>query len=231
MGARRWPLLALLTPACVLDETTCAEGFVRSGAECVAASDPDARRVEAGSTDTLVDAVGLFDAEVVDADLDDAASDPWVGTVSLLVLDRTPIEALGRAPTTPGCDVDAVVLETSLGEPLSYGAVVLDAEVFDPFGQGVALEPTASTGPPEGRVDPTRFVSLGGGGAFVLLGLESVRAPRRGDRVRVYELDEDDASSDALDLCAVWACPGITADLATCRFIADRADETPASLD
>ncbi|MFZ4736295.1 MAG: hypothetical protein ACOYM9_10140 [Bradymonadia bacterium] len=233
MAARPWPLLVLLlpTPACLLDETTCAEGFERSGDECVAAAARDARRVDVGPTDAVADALGRLDGDVIDAGSDGATPDPWAGTLSVLVLDRTPVEALGRAPLTPGCDVDAVALETSLGEPLSFGAVVLDAEVFDPFGQGIALEPTAAIGPPERVLDPARFVSLGGGGAYVLLGLESVRAPRRGDRVRVYELAEDDPVSDALDQCALWACPGAVADLATCRFIADRTDETPAPLE
>jgi hypothetical protein len=49
--------------------------------------------------------------------------------------------------------------------------------------------------------------------------------------VRVYELAENDSASDTLDQCALWACPGVVADLATCRFIADRTDETPATLE
>ncbi len=209
-----WGALAL--SGCILNAEACGEGFELQAGRCRPRPEYDAGDVPA-FPDVPQDTFS-WDAKPHDWGMPepDASADPYTGTVAILVVDRTPDEALNGTPATPGFDLDGIEV---LGEGVDVtGERLLESLIFDPFAQSIAQDDAASLGRAESSSDPHTFVSLGGGGAYQLLGISPPRPVRSGDRLQIYEFQERRGD---FDQASVFACFTTVVDLSLCRYMGD----------
>lgn len=195
--------LALLCAAalggCLLAEEDCGRGFTLVGNRCVAAVTPTVNADRGESPPIVVDA-GIFpDADIVS----ETPPGTWAPYVIIALLDRTPADAVDRSPTTPGTDLDAILVLARDGDDvrtIGRGAALVDSP---------ELDPRAVVGEADGIA---ASLGDGGGRVFVQLGLD--RPLTSGDAVVVHELDERGGERDAY---AIFACRAPLNPMDGCR--------------
>lgn len=184
------PIAALLT-GCLLAEEDCGIGFVFDGDRCVPTDPPPPFRAgDAGTrTDRGADADPPPEPEPEPPDAE------WAGFGIVLLVDRTPRDAAGQTPSTPGADIDAIqaVEPSPRGDSrIGVGGRVLGAALEDPFDGSLNSDPDALLGVPDGQV-----ASLGAEGGFAYVALDLDRPLRRGDLLVVVERSENSGGQDA----------------------------------
>ncbi|MSP71873.1 MAG: hypothetical protein EXR76_06790 [Myxococcales bacterium] len=224
--------LALSLSACILTPEDCARGFTLEEGRCVASEDPgpfprperDASSLDFEPFEDLTPPRRDAEKPLLQPDAAPSKS-PWGEARTLLIVDRTADDQVRLSSATPGYDLDAVVITQRASQ--SYAVKVLEALVLDPHGQSVATDMNAALNEPEFSGQEEDFVSLGGGGAYLLLLLDDEVKLDVGTTIDVVDYSEQARVADRF---ALWACPGFEADLRTCWVIGDGVGSTQLVL-
>lgn len=220
--------LAVLLPGCILSTQQCGPDFVEEAdGRCVLAepappyysdATPDRAAVDAGPVDAWIQDARFapdFEPEPAPDPEPDPSMDPWAGRTHALIVDRTSRDEARSTPTSPGYDLDAILLFEEDGELAGFGGPWESAQINDPFGRNLSRDPGAALGEPDSRGfdEPRAYVSLGADGGYVHLRLELFTPLRSGMTVRLFDMDADRANERA----EVFLCFDGGLDLNQCR--------------
>ncbi len=217
-------IAAIALGGCILTDSPCGQGFEQSGDTCVPVSMPEPFRnpdmsasnsQEQDSSDADLpqsDSESPSPAPIEPGDAD-VAVDEWSEFSEVLLVDRTEDDSAAQTPAQPGADVDALVIVSrdDDDERIGWAAAIVDSRINDPYEANVQSDPTAMLLPPDGQA-----VSFGTQGAFVRTTLELQRPLRAGDRIALYEVEEERPQEDRLE---IFICRADRPGLAGCRSL------------
>lgn len=231
--------VAFTLSGCILATELCGPGFVEEDGRCLIAEAPPPYYGDLGPDRGLVevDAAPVDALVIIDPDPDPAppepepepAFDPWRDRPLVLIVDRTSRGDARNSPTSPGFDLDAILVIDENSELVGLGGPWESAQINDPFGRNLSRDPDAVIGEPDanGLDDPNAYVSLGGDGGYVYLRLELFEPIRTGLQLLIFEMDRDRADERA----EVFLCLEGRLDLSLCRSAGDARGNATLVLD
>lgn len=220
---RQWCLIGvagLLSSGCILSTEQCGLGFIEEDGRCVLEESPPPYYSDAVPEFELRDA-GLFDVprilepEPSPPPEPEPGFDPWADRPLILVVDRSDQADARNSPTSPGFDLDAVLVIDEQSELVGLAVAWESAQINDPFGRNLSRDPEAAIGEPDasGPDEPGRYVSLGADGGYVFMRLDLFEPIRTGHQLLVFEMDRDRGDESA----ELYLCVEGPLDLGRCR--------------
>lgn len=218
-------VVALLQTGCILSTEQCGEGFIEEDGRCVLEESAPPYYSDARPDFELRDA-SLADTPLIIVEPEPAPPepqppepepvfDPWTDRPLALIVDRGDRGDARNSPTSPGFDLDALLVIDENSELIGLVAAWESAQINDPFGRNLSRDPDAAIGEPDanGLDDPGAYVSLGADGGYVFLRLELFEPVRTGHQLLIFEMDRDRADERA----EVYLCFEGALDLSRCR--------------